>query len=90
MRVTVNPERAENAKQIAPEAVCQKPWKAAGAPGLQCLSNALSILLFAFKNIPVYVEAQSAWFFPSPASLAWSITHERTLLPSQPETLTER
>lgn len=81
--VIFNPKLTEHAKQIAPKAVCQKLWKAAGALGAQCIGSVLSILLFAFKNIPTYVEAQFGWFFPSPASLehyAW--THSASRLAS--------
>lgn len=83
-----NPKLAENAKQTALKAVCQKLWKAARALGAQCVSSVLSILLFAFKNIPTYVEARLGCFFPSPASLAWSITHGGPLLPAQLQTKT--
>lgn len=55
--VIFNPKLTEHAKQIAPKAVCQKLWKAAGALGAQCIGSVLSVLLFAFKNIPTYVEA---------------------------------
>ena len=60
----------------------------ARALGAQCVSSVISILLFAFKNIPTYVEARLGCFFPSPASLAWSITHGGPLLPAQLQTKT--
>ena len=52
--------------KLPPQQFAKTPWKAAGALGAQCVRSALSILLFAFKNIPTYVEAQLGWFFPSP------------------------
>lgn len=56
--------------KLSPKQFAKNGGKLLGPRGFSVLSNALSILLFAFKNIPIYVEAQSVWFFPFPVSLA--------------------
>lgn len=69
---------------------CQKLWKAVGALRASRLSSVPLNLLFSFKNIPTYVEAQFRVILSlSPAFLVWNITHVHTLLPAQLETITK-